>query len=150
MQRKINSDCLLALYHVCDKWKFKAGEGWKIWKKKKIFVVHLAVPVMLVWGHSHQNYSYGAVQWIPWFYETLKHLYWNLSQVSKRKCMSVHLVFPRSILISSSLVYFFSGLIFTLDVLYLRFNLHCLLFMYAEGLHSSFLFTCLRVSDRRC
>ena len=61
--------------------------------------------------------------------------------------MSAHLIFPRSIL---TLVYFFSGLIFSLDVLYLRFNLHCLLSMYAKGLHSSFLFTCLRVNDIRC
>jgi hypothetical protein len=141
---------LLALYHVCDKWKVKAGEGWKIWKKKKIFVVHLVVPVMLVWGDSHQNYMYAAVQWIPWFYETLKHLYLNLFHVSKRKCISAHLVFLRCILISSSLVYFFSGLIFSLDILYLRFNLHCLLSMYAKGLHSSLLFTCLRVSNIRC
>jgi hypothetical protein len=156
VQRKLISDCaiwylycLLALYHVCDKWKFKVGEGWKIWKKKKIFVIQLAIPVVLLLGDSQQNYSYLAFQWVPWFYETLKHLYWNLSHITKSKCMSACLVFPRSILISSSLVYFFSGLIFSLEAFYRRFNLHCLLSVYAKGLHSSFLFTCLTVSNRR-
>jgi hypothetical protein len=146
VQRKIISDCLLTLYHVCDKWNFKAGVGWKIWKKKEIFVVHLAVPFMLVWGDYHQN---SVTQQFSGFHDFMK--LWStcieICPMSVKGSVCLHTLFFQG---PPSLVYFFFGLIFSLDVLYLRFNLHCLLSMSAEGLHSSFLFTCLRVGNRRC